>query len=82
MIKKIIGIALIAACGACLIYGYTQYMDKTEGARAVDDIAQSTGIANILPEGATKPEVPKETKFAIIGALLTGVSGLVLIVRS
>ena len=56
-------------------------MDQTEGARAVDDFAQSTGLAEILPEDATKPEMPNETKFAIAGAAVSGILGLALIIR-
>lgn len=81
MTKKVIGIVFIIACGGCLFYGYNQYMEKTEGARAVDDFVESTGIANILPEDATKPEMPAETKYAIAGAAITGVIGLGLIIR-
>lgn len=81
MIKRIIGVVFILGCGGCLIYGYTQYMDQTEGARAVDDFAQSTGLAEILPEDATKPEMPNETKVALAGAAVTGIIGLVLVIR-
>ena len=81
MIKRIFGILLLVACVGCLFYGYNQYMKKTEGARAVDDIAQSTGIANILPEDATKPEMPDETKAALAGAVVTGLLGLGLIIK-
>ena len=82
MTKKIIGIVLIGACAASAYYGYDQYMEQTEGARAVDDLAQSTGLSKVIGEDATKPEIPKETIFAGLAAAATGIAGLVLIVRS
>lgn len=82
MIKKLVGIVFICVCGACLFYGYQQYMDQTEGARVVDDFTQSSGLVDILPEDATKPEIPDETKFALVGAAITGLTGLVLVIRS
>ena len=82
MIKKVIGIALIVACAACSFYAYDQYMEQTEGARAVDDFAQSTGLSKVIGDDATEPEIPTETIVAGIGAALTGIAGLVLIIRS
>ena len=80
--KKIPGIILICVCCASLFYGYNQYMEKTEGARAVDDFAQSTGISKVIGEDATKPEMPDETKYALLGAAVSGIAGLVLIIRA
>ena len=81
MTKKLMGIVLIFACAGCLFYGYNHYMEETEGIRAVDDFAQSTGLANILPEDATKPTMPNGTKYALVGAALTGLAGVVLVMR-
>jgi hypothetical protein len=81
MFKRIFGVILIGICAVCAYVGYNQYMDKTKGARAVDDFAQSTGIAKVLPEDATKPKMPNEAKYAFIAAGVTGVAGLILVIR-
>ena len=80
--KKLMGIVLILVCAGCLFMGYTTYMEETEGARAVDDFAQSSGLSKLLPEDATKPEMPNNTKFALAGAAVTGIAGLVLVIKS
>lgn len=81
MTNKLIGLILIVACAGCLYWGYTTYMDETEVARSLDDFAQSSGISKVIGEDATKPEIPNNTKFALAGAALTGIAGLVLIVK-
>jgi len=81
MFKRLFGLFLIVICAALAYFGYNQYMDKTKGARAIDDIAQSTGLANVLPEDATKPKMPNEAKYAFIAAGVTGVLGLALVIR-
>ena len=70
------------ACAGCLYWGYSTYMEETEAARAVDDFAQSSGLAKILPEDATKPEMPNNTKFALAGVAVTGIAGAVLLIKS
>lgn len=81
MIKKVLGVFFVGVSAVCLYWGYDQYMEKTEGARMVDDFAESTGLSEILPEDATKPEMPDETKFALLGAAITGIVGVVLIIK-
>ena len=82
MTNKVIGIILVLASAGCGYWAYTTYMDETEAARAIDDLAQSTGVTKFIGEDATKPEMPNNTKFALAGAALTGISGLVLLVKS
>ena len=82
MTNKLIGFVLLVACAGCLYWGYKTYMDETEVARAVDDFAQSSGISEFLAEDATKPEMPNNTKFALVGAAVTGIAGLVLVIKS
>ncbi len=82
MTNKLIGLILIIACAGCCYWGYSTYMEETEAARAIDDIAKSSGINKIIGDDATKPAIPNNTKFALAGAAITGVAGLVLVVKS
>ena len=80
---KTFGVICLVVCALCAAVALERYNTNAKNVRAINSMRQSMPFGGGMP-GATelKPATPAATKYALVGAVLTGLGGVVLLVKS
>ena len=79
---KIAGIVALVVCAICIFVAIERYQTNANNVKAVKKLAQSTPLSGMMGVGQMKPRTPAATKYAAIFAVISGVGGGVLLVKS
>lgn len=79
---KIAGIACLVVCAVCVFVAIERYSANADNVRAMNQMRQSMPMGNMLGGVEMKPATPAATKYALLFAVLSGVGGAVLLVKS
>lgn len=73
---KILGILLLVICAVCIFVAVERYQKNANNVRAMNEFSRSMPMGRTMIQGQSlKPAMPAATKYAILLALITGVSG-------
>ncbi len=83
---KILGVVLLVMCAVCIFIAIERYQTNANNVRAMNQMQQNSpfgGMMNQMTGGMQmKPATPAATKYAALGALITGIAGAALLVMS
>jgi len=79
-VMKIIGIVCLVVCAVCIFVAIERYQTNAGNVRTVNSLRQSSPLGGIT--GPIRPATPAATKYAILFAVISGVAGAVLLVKS
>ena len=83
---RLCGIIALVICALCLFVAVERYRTNANKVRAMNQLQQSSPLGNMMGQvtGQTefKPATPAATKYALFLALISGVGGGVLLVKS
>ncbi|UCG47881.1 MAG: hypothetical protein JSU94_20680 [Phycisphaerales bacterium] len=79
-IMKIIGIVCLVVCAVCIFVAIERYQTNASNVRAMNSFRQSSPLGGIT--GPMRPATPAATKYAILFAVISGVAGAVLLIKS
>ncbi len=78
---KIIGIVALAVCAICIFVAIERYQTNANNVKAMNRLQQSSPLPAMMSTGEMKPAVPAASKYAGLLALISGISGGVLLVK-
>ena len=84
---KIAGIVCIVICVICVFVAIERYQANAKNVKAMNSMMGQVsssfgGEMGIIGGGGVKPATPAATKYALLFAVVTGVAGGVLLVKS
>ena len=79
---KIVGIVALVVCAICIFMAIERYQTNANNVKAMNQLGQSTPFSGVMGVGQMKPGTPAATKYAAIFAVVSGVGGAVLLVKS
>ncbi len=83
---KILGIVCLVVCAVCVFIAIERYQTNAKKVQAMNQFMNqgSSPLGGMMKgmTGAVKPATPAATKYALFFALITGVGGGVLLVKS
>ena len=84
---KALGIVCLVICGICVFIAIERYNANARGVRAMNSFRKSSPLGGMMPGGMMpggdlKPATPAATKYAILFAMISGIGGAVLLVKS
>ena len=81
-LMKIVGIVALVVCAICIFVAIERYQTNANNVKTVKKLAQSTPLSGMMNLEETGPGIPAATKYAAVFAMLSGVGGAVLLVKS
>ncbi len=75
------GIACLVVCAICVFVAVERYQSNADNVRAMNALQHSSPLGGMMG-GNMKPATPAATKYALFFAALTGIGGIVLLVKS
>ncbi|MBI9016567.1 MAG: hypothetical protein JEZ07_04815 [Phycisphaerae bacterium] len=81
-LMKTLGIVCLVICAICIFVAVERYQSNADSVNAMNSMMNSLPLGGMMGRGPVKPATPAATKYAIFFALITGVSGAVLLVKS
>ena len=79
---KIAGIVALVLCAICIFAAVERYQANANNVKAMNQLGQSTPLSGMMGIGEMKPRIPAATKYAAVLAVISGVGGAVLLVKS
>ena len=83
---KLIGIVCLVICVVCLYIGFERYQTNANNVRAMNQLQSSSPAGGMMRQmtgmGEMKPTTPSATKYALLFAVISGIGGGVLLVKS
>ncbi len=79
---KIAGIVALVVCAVCIFVAVERYQTNAKNVKAMNQIRQSSPLSGMMRTGEMKPATPAASKYAALFALVSGVGGGVLLVKS
>ncbi len=79
---KILGIVALVVCAICIFVAVERYQANANNVKAMNQIGQSSPLSGMMGVGEMKPVTPAASKYAIVFALVCGIGGGVLLVKS
>ena len=79
---KIAGIVALVICAVCIFVAIDRYQTNANNVRAMNRLQQSSPLSGMMGTGEMKPAVPAASKYAGLFAVISGVGGAVLLVKS
>jgi hypothetical protein len=79
---KIVGIVALVVCAICIFVAVERYQTNANNVKAMNQFGQSTPLPGMAGIGEMKPVTPAASKYAIVFALVSGIGGGVLLVKS
>ena len=79
---KIAGIVALAVCAICIFVAVERYQTNAKNVKAMNQLQQSSPLSGMMGAGEMKPATPAATKYAALFAVVSGVGGGVLLVKS
>ena len=78
---RVVGIVCLVVCGICLFVAFERYQANADNVAAMNEMGRGFP-GSPFGGSAMKPATPTGTKYALVFALVSGISGMVLIVKS
>ena len=79
---KLFGIVCLIICAVCIFVAIERYNSNAGNVKAMNTFQQSMPLGLMMGNGKMKPATPASTKYALLFAVLSGIGGIVLLVRS
>lgn len=79
---KIAGIAALVICVICIFIAVERYQNNADSVRAMNQFTGSSPFSGMMPQMEMKPATPAATKYALFFAAISGIGGIVLLVKS
>ena len=79
---KILGIVALVVCAICIFVAIERYQTNANNVNAMNQLGRSTPLSGMMGVGQMKSGTPAATKYAAIFAVVSGVGGAVLLVKS
>ncbi len=79
---KISGIAALIICAICIFVAVERYQNNSNNVRAMNQFTGSSPFSDMMGQMEMKPATPASTKYALVFALITGIGGIVLLIKS
>jgi hypothetical protein len=81
---KIVGIVALVICVVCIYVAIERYQTNANNVRAMNQFTGSSPFSTMMPQMQMemKPAMPAITKYAIVFALISGIGGVVLLIKS
>ena len=79
---RIVGIVCLVICAICVFVAVERYQANAGNVRAMNAMRQSSPLGGMMGNVQMKPATPAATKYAMLFAVLSGVPGVVLLVKS
>ncbi|MCP4707413.1 MAG: hypothetical protein GY869_02205 [Planctomycetes bacterium] len=78
----IFGIVCLVICAVCLFVAVERYNTNANNVKAMNSMTQNSPLGGMMGSGEMKAVMPAATKYAILLAVVFGVGGAVLVVKS
>jgi hypothetical protein len=79
---KIAGIVALVVCAICIFVAIERYQTNANNVKAMNQLRRSSPLSGMMGAGEMKPAAPAATKYAALFALVSGIAGGVLLVKS
>ena len=79
---KIVGIVCLVVCGICIFVAFERYQSNAGNVEAMNNMRRSSPLGQMMGEGDLKPATPAATKYAALFAAMTGIAGIVCLVKA
>jgi predicted membrane protein len=79
---KVFGIVCLVICAVCIFVAIERYSANANNVRAINAFQQFSPLGVMMGGGNIKPATPAVTKYALLFAALSGIGGVVLLVKS
>ena len=79
---KIVGIVALVVCAICIFVAVERYQTNANNVKAMNKLQQSSPLSGMMGAGEMTPAAPAATKYAAVFALVSGIGGAVLLVKS
>jgi hypothetical protein len=79
---KIAGVVALVVCAICIFVAIERYQTNANNVKAMNQIGQSSPLSGMMGAGEMKPAAPAATKYAALFALVSGIGGGALLVKS
>ena len=77
---KIAGIVCLVICAICIFVAVERYRANAGNVRGMNALRQSSPFRGMV--GGMKPGTPGSTKYALFFAVLSGIAGAILLMKS
>jgi TctA family transporter len=78
---KIIGIVALIVCAVCIFIAIERYQTNANNVRAMNQMRNSAPFGDMMGPGPMRPATPAATKYALLLALISGLTGAVLLIK-
>jgi len=79
---KIGGIVCLVICAICVFVAIERYNTNTNNVHAMNTFQQSSPLGGILGGENMEPATPATTQYALLFAIISGIGGAILLVKS
>jgi hypothetical protein len=79
---KVAGIVCLVICAICIFVAIERYQDNANNVQAIGRMVGSFPMSGMAGDINITPSVPAATKYAAFLAVLSGVGGMVLLLKS
>ena len=79
---KLFGIISLVICAVCIFVAVERYNTNAGNVRAMNAMQQSSPLGGMMGGGNMQPATPAATKYALLFAVISGIGGGVLLVKS
>lgn len=79
---KVFGIVCLVICAICIFVAIERYSTNADNVRAMNAFQQSSPLGRMMGDGNMRPATPTATKYALLFAAISGIGGILLLVKS
>ncbi len=80
---KMFGIFSLVVCAICIFVAIERYNANADAVRSMNSMQQSMPFGNMMIGGSKlEPAMPAATKYSLFFALITGIAGVIMLVKS